>query len=124
MKRWRCNNAACKQGEFAADLPVCPGCAVDARNPRYAGVVTGLAVIHFDPPDPVVPAMGQNVLACDPSKPIGGHMASGAHDAVNCPACRGSEAFRASYRAPLAGGSPQDAVIHAEGDQLRATKPG
>jgi hypothetical protein len=111
MTTWRCLNAQCATAEFESAEPKCPGCGVDRRNPRYAGHVAAFVAVHFDPPDPVVPRMGLGRLACDPARPVAGSHATGSHLAVSCKACRESEAFRASYRAPLGGPPVADAVV-------------
>lgn len=93
---YRCYNPKCTTHpagmpgyDFTADVPVCPKCGVDARQPRFANLIVTRTLIHFDPPSGVVPGYGKNVCVCD-GKPLGGRVSSGDPDAVNCPACRES----------------------------------
>jgi hypothetical protein len=88
--------------KFYADLPVCPKCTADQRNPRHMHYIAECEVIHFDPPDPVLRDRGTNVAACDPSIKIGGlqegetvkpNFGTGHRSVVNCPKCMESEAF-------------------------------
>lgn len=101
MGLWRCTRISCSTDphgrnlfDFEADLPVCPKCAADMRKPR-SGVLK-LECVHYDPPGDLVIDQfrrGKNEAACAPGKPFRG-FASGAPDAVTCPACKRTEAWR------------------------------
>ena len=80
--------------EFDAEEPVCEKCGCDAREPRYSDVVVQLAVIHFDPPDEKFVGRGKNYLACNPKRHVGGYMATGNTELVNCKKCKDTEAFK------------------------------
>jgi hypothetical protein len=95
MKLMRCSNPSCNGGDFEAELPICPACKLDGRNPRYRNFVTELVTVHFLPPDPIVKTMVLGTLACDPSKPHQpGIVATPSHAAVNCKCCIASQAFK------------------------------
>lgn len=104
MKLYRCQNPACsfagpgcKPKEFEAALPVCPGCKVDARIPRYKNAVVELVTIHWAPPDPIFPTMILGSIGCAPARNVGGKVAATPeHRVVNCKACRALPAFVAS----------------------------
>lgn len=94
MRLYRCNN--CGQ-TFEETRPRCQKCNIDpAQNPRFRGIVVLLEIIHWDPPTHIQ-NIGQGLLACDPSKPVLGHRASGEPGAVNCPACRKTPGWQAAY---------------------------
>lgn len=110
MKLWMCRNcngkyvnAAGYEAErpgkvFEAELPVCE-CGVDGRNPEHAAYISALVYLHFDPPHPFLKGRGTHEAACGAGR-IGGRVngelvyGTGERDAVNCKACRESEAFR------------------------------
>lgn len=90
--------------KFFAELPVCPTCKLDGREPRFKDRVVQCRIIHFDPPHPQAIGAGLNVLACDPTKKIGGlngvaAMATGEPAVVNCPNCRATDVFKAALAA-------------------------
>ena len=104
MKAYRCYNCVGDNGtpgkDFEGDAPKCPACGVDAAgNPRLAGMIVALEVIHFDAPSPVR-GVGVGFRACDPKKrlPDGDGMDKGTRftghpAAVTCPRCKASEAY-------------------------------
>lgn len=81
--------------DFTADKPVCPACGADpATDPRDAGAVVRLEVLHFDPPSGR-PHRGRGHAACNPALKVGagGVLATGEPSVVNCPACRAAAAW-------------------------------
>lgn len=99
MPLFRCLNCT---KDFEADRPACAGCGVDPEtNPRHANVVVRLETIHYDAPTHV-PGIGVGHAACDPAVKVGRGkvMASGEASAVNCPACKRTEAFRRAGESP------------------------
>src|SRR5262249_7695922 len=118
MPLYRCLNPACPSParEFTADAPVCPGCKVDARVPKFRAVVVPLVTIHFDPPS-AVPGIGLNVLACRPDQPVNRFRASGSARAVNCPACKRTEAWKkqAEIEADVGDVRPTDMLVTVDG---------
>lgn len=100
---YRCYNPNCTEHpakmpgyDFTADVPVCPKCKVDARQPRFSHLIVPLVIIHFDPPSQV-PGYGVGELACD-GKPSAGRMATGDPEVVNCPACRQTDVWKEAQK--------------------------
>lgn len=100
---YRCYNPPCADSDgipghdFVGIEPVCDRCGADQRDPRLGRFVINLKVIHWDPPQPKHPSVGQGIRACD-GQLISAGMASGDPLAVNCPACRQIEQFRAALK--------------------------
>lgn len=122
---YRCMNPKCETAEFEAPAPLCPGCKVDGRIKRYAGMIQRLVIIHFDPPDPIIPNRGVNVVACDPNHKVGGNiMATAEHSAVTCKKCKATDVFKATfpdYGGELPEGADAEVVIDpAKGVTLAA----
>jgi ribosomal protein S27E len=98
---WRCTRISCSEDahgrniyDFDRPEPVCPKCGSDMRKPR--GGILKLEVIHYDPPGDLVIDQfrrGRNEAACSPGRPFKG-FASGAPDAVTCPACKRTAVWR------------------------------
>lgn len=106
MRLWLCTNhpdLGTSGYKFEAEKPVCPGCGVDGEAPGMGGVVLPRAVIHFDPPHPVLARRGLNRRACEPGKHVGhgGGLATGQADEVNCPACKATAAYKAAGAAAV-----------------------
>ena len=120
LKLFRCSNPRCRDTvpgrrpepfTFAATDPVCPKCQTDQRG-RFGRLVQRLVCIHFDPPAHI-PGFGLGTRACNPDVGIqvaGGpdgtddnwmpnpfHAGTAEPDAVNCPACRATEAWRKAF---------------------------
>jgi hypothetical protein len=112
VKLWKCWNCTDDRGnpgkDFAGTEPVCPGCGLDARTPDGKDAVVARATIHLDPPHPVRRNKGTGKRACD-GKPVGTGMASGVPDAVTCPACRATAAYRAAADEFGDGATPAEA---------------
>lgn len=95
-KLWKCYNCETPTGhgtDFAGAVGKCPKCGADTSSGR----VVQRAVIHFDPPHPVLQAKGTNRRACDSTKPIQGgenDHGTGEPAAVTCPACQQSTVFK------------------------------
>ena len=98
MKLWKCVNCVAPNGthgvDFFADKPVCPTCKTDGTDKRFGRMIVACRITHFDPPHPTVNNAGLGVLACDPTKRLGGAMATGDPGVVTCPLCRQSEAWK------------------------------
>lgn len=113
--------------DFTADKPVCPTCGVDpGADPRDAGVVVKLQVIHFDPPRR--PGRGYGHAACDPKLKVGagGVVATGEPSVVNCPACRGTDAWKAvdsGEPQPAAGMPSGDMIVNIDREKMTITAP-
>lgn len=116
----------------------CPNCGLEAADPKGGALIVPVAVVHYEPPKAKLSAtvrrmVGADRVACDAEDagPASGRgiMRTGEPAAVTCPACRGSEAFKAEAGAvgldprfdlpvkPAAGGSlvfeglPEDATV-------------
>jgi hypothetical protein len=107
---YNCTDATDMPGkDFAADLPKCPYCGLDGSpGTRFENRIVQLRAIHFDPPHPTVKNAGTGLPAC--GRPRVGNMAmSGDPDAVNCPACRESAAWKERKR--LKDSGPDDVEL-------------
>lgn len=108
-KLWKCYNCETPIGvigyDFESDVPVCPKCGLDGRDPVMASRMTERVVIHFDPPHPIMRGRGINKRACD-GKPIHGGYAVGEPANVTCPECKTSDAFL-----KVTGGEPPKVVV-------------
>ena len=72
LKYFRCHNPACAkrdQGKFSSEQPVCPQCGISAADEKLGRVIQRMALVHFDPPTGI-PAIGENLRACDRAKII------------------------------------------------------
>jgi predicted nucleic-acid-binding Zn-ribbon protein len=76
--------------DFWADAPICVKCGVDGDKER--NVIVPLRTVHFMAPHPVIEDRGCGVIACGAE--FAGVMHSGEPDAVNCPNCRNTEAWK------------------------------
>jgi hypothetical protein len=97
MGLFRCLNSKClKEFEAAEAMPVCPGCGLDPKLPRYTAYMERLCTIHFDPPDSLVSGLGQHAILCD-GRDIHqlkkGERFTGEPCAVTCPKCLAHAAF-------------------------------
>ncbi len=111
-KYYRCHNPTCApkdQGKFRSTAPVCPQCRISADDPKFGRLIVRLVFVHFDPPTHV-PGIGQNVRACDPTKPIQApdgpnglpnpwHAGTGVPAAVTCQACQETPEYKAALAA-------------------------
>ena len=98
MSLFKCYNCPGPGGapghDFEAEKPVCPKCTLDGDHADGAGVVVRRETVHFQPMHKVLRARGSGVRACD-GRPAANTYSSPEPAAVNCPACRATEAFRA-----------------------------
>lgn len=99
MYLFRCLNPKCADSrdkighDFSAEIPTCPKCGLDGRDPRYRAFMQRLTVIHFDPPGDVIEGVGKNVTLCTGEfishlghkRPL--EQATSDPGSVNCPAC-------------------------------------
>ena len=118
MNLYRCNNSKCRGAEFEAEEPVCPGCKVDARIPKYAHVIQQLEILHFNPPDLIVPELRLGTMACDPTKSCAGHWFTNVPSVVNCRACRATQVWKDAFHPPSPI-PPQDHVVTVEAGALK-----
>ena len=121
---FRCLNPKCSDvldkigHDFAADLPVCPKCGLDARNPKYRRFMELVTVIHFDPPENIVPGVGVNLSLCNGKTPaeLGAvrpmEQLTGDPEAVTCPVCKAHSEFPKDFNAALA--VPKWIGVHAD----------
>lgn len=80
--------------DFLADKPVCPNCNLDGTpGSRFENRIVALRTVHFDPPHPSVKGAGVGLPACGGKRE--GAMMSGDPNAVNCPKCKTTPAFKA-----------------------------
>ena len=80
--------------DFLADKPVCPACGLDgAPGSRFENKIVQLRTVHLDPPHASVKGSGIGSPACGGKRE--GAMMSGDPNAVNCPKCKESAAFKA-----------------------------
>jgi hypothetical protein len=94
LRLWRCLNPACAPDtDFAAAAGTCPKCGLTIGRGRAGHLIVPLVVVHYDPPSGIE-GIGKNEPACQPGTPIYGLQATGAPDAVNCPACKATEAWQ------------------------------
>lgn len=103
MPLYLCRNHPVPGGApFEADRPVCPHCGLDRdASPEYRSYIADRELVHFDPPHPIIADRGMNRTACS-NQPLGGDprnggktvIASGDREAVTCPACKMTEAFK------------------------------
>lgn len=101
---YRCNHEGCETSQFEADIPVCPTCGTDGRDPHWKGFIAPLVTIHFvgrakHPTGKSLPNVRSKTRACD-SKPAvgltdGSHAVTGEPLVVNCAACRATDAWKA-----------------------------
>lgn len=109
MKLFRCYNPTCadKPGlpghDFTGEKAKCDRCGTTADHPRFGHMIVQLKLIHWEPPSHVE-GVGVGHPACQPAPEKetgvrGAFKTSGAPDAVNCPACRETEAFQAALNA-------------------------
>lgn len=124
-KLFRCMNPRCQEkdlamGRFWSVEPVCPQCGIEAKDQKFGHLIVRLSVVHLDPPTDI-PGIGWNVRACDETKiiqvsegasgiPNPYHIGSGNVNAVNCPECKNTSA----YKAALAVESNEDGPSHRE----------
>jgi len=118
-KLLRCLNPLCadERGQphgFVSPEPKCPKCGIEAKHPRFGGMIQRLAKIHFDPPAGV-PGFGCGHRACETTRTIAAqadaagnpepfHGGTGDPDAVTCPECRETEAWKQAHEAVHEGG--------------------
>lgn len=106
---FRCYNPKCADSaalpghDFAAEEPKCPKCKTSADHPRFGHLITPLKLIHFEV-ESAVGGAGVGYPACqqptgNENNVRGNFRSSGAPDAVNCPACRETKAFKAALHA-------------------------
>jgi hypothetical protein len=120
-KLFRCTNGNCVDAQGAPCLfahvetpdnldPTCPKCGTKANDPKHGRIIVRMTAIHFDAPSHVA-THGVGFRACDPTKRIqvgGGiipgleapnpfHGGTGDPDAVNCPECRQTEAWKTAF---------------------------
>ena len=95
MKLFRCCNEACSvQGDFEAEVAVCPACKSDGRV--NADVVIELVPVHYfvkDAAGPIHTPAGNRRIACMPLRERLPKAASGERKAVTCPHCKASAKF-------------------------------
>lgn len=115
MGLYRCTHCTPPR-TFEADRPVCEVCNLDPKkNPRHAGFIDALLIIHFDPPSNVR-GIGLNAAACNPKKKVGqlgsgptAERLTGEKAAVTCPACKATAAFTGetpAEKAPMPAAMP------------------
>ncbi len=98
MGLWRCyQGSPCATDEhgrwrdFESDVPVCPGCGCDGRQPEGRGVINARAVLHLLVKDKAGPIIGRGSrlrILCNPALKLSRVvMGTGEPSIANCPAC-------------------------------------
>ena len=121
LHQFRCDNCN-PPHDFSSGVPVCPQCGADARKPREEGYIVPLVTIHFDPPDAVLRGRGQGIMACTGVSWPPGTSVSGETAVVTCPACRETDAFKAteSKQHPPPGEQPSEEALRGRFLELHA----
>lgn len=100
-KRWRCYHCNAPKGvEFTGPAPHCPSC-----KRTNSPIIIELTDVHWHGtiPDGAMPGEWPNErkgIACMPKRPtVAGLSATGVLEAVTCPACLESKAYKDAWRA-------------------------
>lgn len=98
MIPFRCVNPACTTAEFGlskfdfwGNVPKCPKCGADERDPESRHLIVRLVIVHFGTINKWGKGTGKYACA---ARPNGADFSTPLAVGVNCPACQATETWQ------------------------------